>query len=97
MKILKNWNRVNHFVYLLLCSDNTLYCGYTNDVDKRLHAHNNTSKGAKYTRNRRPVTLVYKEGFDDKSSALKREYQIKKLSRKEKLRLIENTKIVEPH
>ena len=77
------------FVYLLRCSDGSLYCGWTNDLEKRLVAHN-SGKGAKYTKTRRPVELVYYEELPDKSSALKREYEIKHLSRAEKLRLIEN-------
>lgn len=70
------------------CSDNTLYTGYTTDPERRLAAHNN-GKGAKYTRFRLPCRLVYYEEFSDKSSALKREYEIKhKYSRKQKLELI---------
>lgn len=75
------------FVYLLCCKDKTLYCGYTNDLDKRIELHNN-GKGAKYTRARRPVTLVYSESFYNKRDAMKREWQIKQLSRKEKLNII---------
>lgn len=74
-------------VYLLKCSDNSLYCGITNDIDNRLTVHN-SGKGAKYTKVRLPVELVYKEKADDRSSASKREYQIKKLSRAKKLLLI---------
>ena len=77
------------FVYLLRCSDGSLYCGWTNDLEKHLVAHN-SGKGAKYTKTRKPVELVYSEELPDKSSALKREYEIKHLSRAEKLRLIEN-------
>jgi len=75
------------YVYLLTTSDNTLYCGYTNDLNKRILAHN-SGKGAKYTRARLPVKLVYIEVFATKSDAMKREWQIKQLSRKEKLKLI---------
>ena len=75
------------FVYILLCSDGTLYCGITNNIDKRVSKHN-SKKGAKYTRSRTPVTLVYQEEHVDKSSALKREYQIKQLKREDKLQLI---------
>lgn len=64
------------------------YCGWTNDLEKRLKVHND-GKGAKYTRSRLPVTLVYYEEFETAKEAQKREYQIKKLSRKEKLKLIE--------
>ena len=76
-----------YFVYLLRCIDNTLYCGYTDNLEKRVETHNR-GKGAKYTRRRTPVTLVYSEKLKTKSEALKREHQIKKLSRKEKLALI---------
>ncbi len=79
---------MSYFVYILKCSDGTLYTGITNDIDKRLYEHNNSDKGAKYTKVRRPVELVYKEDSDDRSSASKREYIIKKLSREEKLSLI---------
>ncbi len=77
-----------HYVYIVMCSDNTLYTGYTVDVDKRMIAHNNGT-GAKYTRARLPVELKYIEMFDSKSDALKREYEIKQLSRSEKFKLME--------
>lgn len=70
--------------YLLRCADETLYCGITNDLDKRLAAHN-AGTAAKYTRSRIPVALVFSEVCADRSSALKRELQIKKLSREKKL------------
>ncbi|MFH0933740.1 MAG: GIY-YIG nuclease family protein [Pseudomonadota bacterium] len=76
-----NWN-----CYLLQCADDTLYCGITNDLDKRLAAHN-AGEGAKYTRGRTPVQLLYRESCADKSAALKREMEIKALSRAEKLAL----------
>lgn len=79
------------YVYILLCSDNTLYTGWTHDLDGRLYAHN-AGTGAKYTRSRLPVQLVYSEKLDTKSEALKREIEIKKLSRKKKLELIEKNK-----
>jgi putative endonuclease len=82
---------VIHYCYLVLCSDNTLYCGYTNNLNKRIAAHN-SGKGAKYTKTRTPVKLVYNETFDNKSDAMKREWQIKKLTKKEKLRLINDHK-----
>ena len=72
--------------YLLQCADNTLYCGITNDLDKRLAAHN-AGEGAKYTRSRLPVKLAYTEICANKSAALKREYEIKRMSRKQKLAL----------
>ncbi len=69
--------------YLICCADGSLYCGITNDMEKRLAAHN-AGEAAKYTRGRRPVRLMYVEPCADKSSALKRELQIKELSRGEK-------------
>ncbi|MBN4911755.1 GIY-YIG nuclease family protein [Staphylococcus sp. EG-SA-13] len=77
----------NHYTYILECNDQTLYTGYTTDLDRRLKVHNE-GKGAKYTKVRRPVKLVYHETFDNKSEALKREYALKQLSRKQKLALI---------
>jgi putative endonuclease len=74
--------------YILLCSDQTLYTGYTTDLNRRLREHNKTNKGAKYTRSRRPVKLLMAWTFKSRSEALKFEYKIKKLSRKEKLKLI---------
>jgi putative endonuclease len=74
-------------LYILLCSDNTLYTGITNNLDKRLADHN-SGKGAKYTRGRRPVKVVYTETFSDKSSAMKRETEIKKLKKSDKLKMI---------
>jgi putative endonuclease len=76
------------FVYLLLCRDQTLYCGITDDVQRRLEMHR-SGKGAKYTRGRGPLELVYTEECESYSSALKREYAIKQLPRSEKLKLIE--------
>lgn len=75
------------FVYILQCADNTLYTGWTADLNKRLTAHN-AGKASKCTRSRLPVRLVYSESAPDKSSALKREAAIKKLTRPEKLALI---------
>ncbi len=77
----------NNYVYIVRCHDQTLYTGWTNHLEKRIEAHN-TGKGAKYTKARRPVELVYFETFDNKSEALKREYQIKQLKKKEKEELI---------
>lgn len=78
-----------YFVYVLRCADNTFYTGYTVDIKKRLEAHNSGKGiGAKYTRTRRPVTLVYQESYQTLSEALKRENQIKSLHRKDKERLI---------
>ena len=75
------------WVYILRCADGTLYTGSTNDLDRRLAAHN-AGRGAKYTRTRRPVALVYREEAADKSAALQREAALKKLARAAKLRLI---------
>ena len=77
-----------NYVYLVRCSDNSLYCGWTTDLQRRVAAHN-SGRGARYTRSRRPVTLVYAERFDDREEALSREWHLKRLSREEKLRLIE--------
>ena len=76
-----------HYAYIVKCSDGTYYTGYTNDLEKRLLAHN-AGKGAKYTRNRLPVEMVYFEEYEDKSEAMKREYAIKRLTRKQKEKLI---------
>lgn len=76
-----------NYTYIVKCSDNTLYTGWTNDLEKRLKAHNQ-GRGAKYTKSRTPVVLVYYEEFPDKASAMRREYEIKKLSRREKEMLI---------
>lgn len=76
------------FVYILKCSDETLYTGISTDVNRRVDEHNNSPKGAKYTRVRRPLELLYFEQHQDKSSASKREYEIKKLSRSKKLEII---------
>lgn len=76
-----------NYTYLVKCADNTLYCGWTNHLEKRIEAHNQ-GKGAKYTKTRRPVELVYYESYPTKEEAMRREVQIKKLSRKDKLLLI---------
>lgn len=78
-----------NYTYLVRCKDDSLYCGWTNNLEKRLASHN-SGRGAKYTRSRHPVTLVYFETFDTKEEAMSREYAIKQLSRKEKLALIKN-------
>lgn len=80
---------MKHYCYILRCADNTLYTGYTTDPKRRLNEHNNSDKGAKYTKNRRPCTLVYTESFDTRQEATKREYYIKhKMTKKEKEELI---------
>lgn len=75
------------FVYLLRCNDNSLYCGWSFDLSKRVKVHN-TGKGAKYTKTRLPVKLVYFEVYEDKIIAMKREYEIKQLTKLQKERLI---------
>ena len=77
---------------MLKCSDGTLYTGWTNDLEKRVEAHN-SGKGAKYTKARRPVELAYYEDFETKEQAMKREYAIKQLGRKEKQELIAGKKV----
>ena len=79
------------YAYIVECADGTLYSGWTNDLEKRVAAHN-AGQGAKYTRSRRPVTLKYYEEFEDKNEALRREAALKKLSRAEKLKLIKGGK-----
>lgn len=76
-----------HIVYILKCGDNTLYTGYTNDLENRLNKHKE-GNGAKYTRGRGPFQVVFVEKFSSKEEAMQREYQIKQLSRKEKFKLI---------
>lgn len=82
-----------HYTYILQCSDGSLYCGYTNNLEKRLKAHN-AGTASKCTRARRPVTLVYYESFDTRQEALSREWHIKKLTRTEKLGLINQNLIL---
>ncbi|MBU2103881.1 GIY-YIG nuclease family protein [Patescibacteria group bacterium] len=79
---------MNWHVYILTCADGTLYTGCTTDLLRRTQEHNQSDKGAKYTKARRPVTLAYSEQFQTRSEASKREAELKKLSRKEKLTLI---------
>ena len=78
-----------YFTYILLTEQNTLYCGYTDDVEKRFQAHLE-GKGAKYTRSHKPIKIVYQKEFETKSDAMNEERRIKKLSRFEKLKLINN-------
>ena len=86
----KGGEAVAWYVYMLRCGDGTLYTGITDDVDRRLAAHR-SGKGAKYTRGRGPLELVYTEEQPDKSAALRREVQIKKLRREQKEALIAKT------
>ncbi|WP_119395214.1 GIY-YIG nuclease family protein [Salinibius halmophilus] len=78
------------FVYIVQCSDRSLYTGVTTDVERRIHEHNHTTKAAKYTRIRRPVTLLYQQSYENRQQACQREWQIKQLSRGEKLALIQS-------
>lgn len=82
-----------HYIYLVRCSDDSLYCGWTTDLKRRIDAHNgHIPCGAKYTRGRRPVTLVYAESFHQKQEAQRREYAIKRMTKTKKLRLIKGAK-----
>ena len=76
-----------NYTYIVECKDGTFYTGWTNDIEKRMEAHN-AGRGAKYTKSRRPVTLIYKECFETKEEAMKREYAIKQMTRTQKLKLI---------
>ena len=81
-----------YYVYIVKCADETLYTGIATELERRIDEHNGSDKGAKYTRTRRPVILVYSEECTDRSLASKREYEIKKkMSRAEKLKLIESS------
>lgn len=80
------------WIYIIQCKDKTFYTGITTDLKRRVNEHNNSPLGAKYTRGRRPIKLVYSKKFKNKSLAAKEENKIKKLSRKEKIKLI--TKIL---
>jgi len=79
-------------VYIVECSDGTLYSGWTTDISRRVAEHNSSRKGAKYTKPRRPVSLRHVETFKTKSEAQKREYALKQLSRSDKLTLIKTVK-----
>jgi putative endonuclease len=78
-----------NYTYILKCKDGSLYTGWTNDIEKRLQAHR-SGKGAKYTRGRGPLELVYLEGWDTKSEAMSREVYIKSLNKEQKLDLLES-------
>lgn len=84
---MKSAEDAKNYTYILECADGSLYCGWTNNLDRRLSAHN-AGTASKYTRTRRPVRLVYREEFDTKQEAMSREYHIKRLTRSEKLALI---------
>ena len=79
-----------NYTYMIECKDKTIYTGWTNNISKRLVDHN-SGKGAKYTKGRAPVTLVYLEAFETKQEAMKREYYIKQLTKNEKLDLIRHS------
>jgi len=79
-----------HYVYVVRCDDDTLYTGYTTDVERRVREHDR-GEGAKYTRGRTPVELVHVERFDSKSAAMGREYEIKEFSRERKERLVDES------
>lgn len=80
-----------NYTYILICKDGSLYTGWTNDLEKRVACHN-AGKGAKYTKARIPVELAYYESFQSKEEAMRREWEIKRLTRKEKLALIEENR-----
>lgn len=84
---------MKYFVYIVRCADSTLYTGYTFDLEKRIEQHNSTNQGAKYTKMRRPVKLVYYEILSNQKEAIKREREIKKLSRDKKLQMINEFKV----
>jgi putative endonuclease len=77
-----------YYIYILYCADKTLYTGITTNLERRLKEHNNSSKGAKYTRSRRPVEIIFSREHPDRSSASKHEYKIKKMTKSEKLKLV---------
>ncbi|MCF8009557.1 MAG: GIY-YIG nuclease family protein [Halanaerobiales bacterium] len=77
-----------YYIYILKCADQTYYTGYTNDLNRRVKEHND-GQGAKYTKGRRPVKLVYSEKYSSKSKAMQREYEIKQLRREEKIKLFD--------
>ena len=79
-----------NYIYIVKCSDGSLYTGWTNNLEKRIEDHK-AGRGAKYTKARRPVILVYKEEFSTKQEAMRREWEIKQMSRKEKLSMINNS------
>jgi putative endonuclease len=85
----KSPNKISHYTYILRCCDQTLYVGSTNDIKKRLHSHNNLKSGAHYTKIRRPVELVWSKKYKTLGEARKKEAELKRLSRAEKLLLLE--------
>ncbi len=81
---------MRYYVYILQCADQTLYTGYTNDLKRRIKEHNESDLGARYTKGRRPVKLIYFEGFQTPGEAMRRELEIKSWPRKKKLALANN-------
>ncbi len=84
---------MSYYIYLVECSDRSYYCGYTNDLKKRIETHNKGT-GGKYTKRRLPVELIYSEEFETRSEAMKRECAIKKFSRKQKEELVRGIKYI---
>ena len=84
-----------NYTYMVRCKDNSLYIGWTNNLEKRMKAHNN-GRGAKYTKSRRPVELVYYEVFATKQEAMSREYYLKQLNHKQKEQLVKNKTVTNP-
>lgn len=84
-----------NYTYIVRCSDDSLYTGWTNDLEKRLRAHNE-GKGARYTKSRRPVELVYYETFETKEEAMSREWAIKHMNREQKKRLLTAAPVLLP-
>ena len=82
---------VNWRLYVVRCSDNTLYTGITNDLDRRINEHNTSKRGAKYTKTRRPVELIYYESYKNRSAAQQAEYAFKKLKREQKEKKIQES------
>ena len=82
------YKKQDWFVYMLQCSDASLYTGITTDVARRVHEHNHTQRAARYTRARRPVKLVYQECLDSRPAATRREWEIRQLDRSGKMRLL---------
>lgn len=81
---------MSYYVYIVRCNDNSLYTGITTDIIRRVYEHNKTKKGAKYTKSRRPVSLVYSKLVENRSIAQKEEYKIKKLNKRKKEELVKN-------
>lgn len=94
MPPLKGRKPLDNYVYILQCADNSFYTGWTNDLKRRISAHSD-GRGAKYTKHRLPVKLIYCEKWETKELAMKREYEIKHMTRGEKIKLTENSGITE--